>query len=147
MDGASRIGAYLMDSANVAAFGDDGLRSELAHLELRPLGVLLRFRPVVPNRRVFVTRQDLTTVLLCAVGRADLYQFRLGSDGFGNVRVQLRLIAGWVGALCGIWASCKSFLLAPPRRAGRLKREAQSLQNDSLPEHSLYRGHIAHYRE
>jgi hypothetical protein len=83
-----------MNGANVASFGDDGLGSELAHLELGPLRVVFRFRLVVPNRRVLVARQYRAAFFLSTVG----------------------------GALCGIWANCKSFLLALRRRAHRVRR-------------------------
>ena len=98
MDRAGWIGAHLMDGANVAAFGDDGLGGELAHLELRPLGVVLRLRLVVPNRGVLVARQYRAAFFLCAVGGADLHQLRFRGDGLGDVRRDLGLIAGGVGA-------------------------------------------------
>jgi hypothetical protein len=33
MNGAGGIGAHLVDSANLAPFGNDGVRGELAHFE------------------------------------------------------------------------------------------------------------------
>ena len=42
--------------------------------------------------------------------------------GLGKVCGHLGLIAGRIGALCGIWANCKSFLSAPHRRATRVRR-------------------------
>jgi hypothetical protein len=36
------------------------------------------------------------------------------------VRRKFCVVAAGIGALCGIWANCKSFLLAPPRRAARV---------------------------
>ena len=98
MDGAGWVGADLVDGANVAAFGDDGLGGELAHLELGPLGLVFRLRLVVPNGGVLVARQYRAAFLLCAVGRADLYQLRLRGDGLGDVRRDLGLIAAGVGA-------------------------------------------------
>jgi hypothetical protein len=53
---------------------------------------------------------------------ADLDKLRLGSDLGLNVRFQLGGVAIWIGALCGIWANCKSFLLALRRRADRVSR-------------------------
>jgi hypothetical protein len=38
-------------------------------------------------------------------------------DGLRDMGFDLGLIAGGIGTLCGIWANCKSFLLAPRRRA------------------------------
>jgi hypothetical protein len=38
------------------------------------------------------------------------------------VRREFCLIAAGIGALCGIWANCKSFLLALRRRADRVSR-------------------------
>ena len=98
MHRAGWIGAHLMDGADVAAFGDDGLGGELAHLELGPLRLFLRLRLVVPNGGVLVARQDRAAFLLLAVGGADLHQLRFRGDGLGNVRVHLGLIAAWVGA-------------------------------------------------
>jgi len=52
-----------------------------------------------------------------SIGRRDLYQLGFGRDGLRDKPVQLGLVASRVGALCGIWANRKSFLLAPRRRA------------------------------
>ena len=41
VNGAIGIRAHLMNGADVAAFGDDGVGGELAHLELRALGIFL----------------------------------------------------------------------------------------------------------
>jgi len=38
------------------------------------------------------------------------------------MRVDLSPEALWIGALCGIWANCKSILLARRRRADRVRR-------------------------
>ena len=62
--------------------------------------------------------------MLLAIGGADLDELRLRCDLLGNVSGNLGLIAAWVGALCGIWANSKSFLLAPGRRADRVGQQA-----------------------
>jgi hypothetical protein len=49
-----------------------------------------------------------------------LYQLRFGCDGLADVRFDLRGVAFRIGALCGIWANCKSFLLARRRRVDRV---------------------------
>jgi hypothetical protein len=49
-----------------------------------------------------------------------LHELRLAGNQGLNVRLHFGRVAGWVGALCGIWANCKSFLLAPRRRKIRL---------------------------
>ena len=46
--------AHFMERAQIATFGDDCVGGELAHLELRPLGLVLGLRFVVPNRGVLV---------------------------------------------------------------------------------------------
>ena len=116
MHRAGWIGADLVDGADVAAFGDDGLGGELAHLELGPLRLVLRLRLLVPNGGVLVARQDGAAFLLLAVGRADLHKLRLRGDGLGDVRIDLGLIAGWVGAAsCLPRSSPNSSLLCPVR--------------------------------
>jgi hypothetical protein len=50
-----------------------------------------------------------------------LHELGLVGEGLGNVGIDLRLIADGIGALCGIWANCKSFLLALRRRAARVR--------------------------
>jgi hypothetical protein len=50
-----------------------------------------------------------------------------------DVDFNLELIAGRIEALCGIWANCKSFLLALRRRADRVSRfewDSESLHDD-----------------
>jgi hypothetical protein len=42
------------------------------------------------------------------------------------VRLHFVGVASRVGALCGIWANCKSFLLAPRRRNDRVKTSARN---------------------
>jgi hypothetical protein len=117
MDGAGWIGADLVEGANVRAFSDDGVGGELAHLELGTFGVVFRLRLVVPNRGVLVPWEYRATFFLSTVGRADLHQLGFRGDGLCDVSRDFRLIAVRIGALCGIWANCKSFLLAPRRRA------------------------------
>src|SRR6187402_1348256 len=86
MNGAGWIGTYLVDSSNVATFGDDGLGGELAHLELGTLGVVFRLRLIVPNRGVAVPWQYRASIFLCAISCADLYQLRLRRDSLRDVR-------------------------------------------------------------
>ena len=50
----------------------------------------------------------------------DLNKLGTGCNLAVDVGSELDLIAGSVEALCGIWANCKSFLLAPRRRATRV---------------------------
>jgi hypothetical protein len=49
MDGTGWIRADLMHRADVRSLGDDGLRGDLALLELGALGFFFGLRPVVPN--------------------------------------------------------------------------------------------------
>jgi hypothetical protein len=50
-----------------------------------------------------------------------LHELGLGRNGLRHMSIDLALIAGGVGALCGIWANSKSFLLALRRRADRVR--------------------------
>ena len=113
MDGASRIGADLAQCPDLVAVGHDSLRRELAHLELRPFRFVLASRLLGANIRVLVARECGAAFLLLPVRRADRDKIGLGGDGRGNLRRDLGLIASRVGTLCGIWATRKSFLLAP----------------------------------
>ena len=59
MHRASGIGADLVDGADIAALGNDGVRRELAHLELGALRLILGLRLLVPNCGVLVARKTL----------------------------------------------------------------------------------------
>ncbi len=80
------------------AFGHDGLGDELARLVLRPLRLCLVLGLVLLNRNVFVARENGTAFALLPLHRADLHELGFGGDGGGDVRLDLRLIAAWVGA-------------------------------------------------
>src|SRR5690348_15687224 len=97
MNRASGVRANLMDCADIATFSDDGVRGELAHLELGPLRVVLRFRLVVPNGGVLVPWQYSAAIFLCPVGGADLYQFGLCRHSRCDMGLYLGLITGRVG--------------------------------------------------
>ena len=98
MDGASGIRADLVHRANLAAFGDDGIGGELAHLELRALGLVVGLRLVVADRGVLVARQYRAAFLLRPVGRADLHKLGFGGNGLCHVRREFGLIAAGIGA-------------------------------------------------
>ena len=117
---ASRLGADLAKFALVDAVRNDGLGGVLARLELRPFRLLRRVGLLVPDFYVLAARDGLLAFRLLLVCRADLDKLRLGGDLGLNVCVQLGGVAIRVGTLCGIWANCKSFLLAPRRRAARV---------------------------
>jgi hypothetical protein len=114
---AGRLSANLPKFAFVDTIGDDGLGGVLAGFELRPLRLLRRIGLLLPDFDVFVARDGLLALRLLLVSRADLDKLRLGCDLCLYVRVQFDGIAIRVGALCGIWAKCKSFLLARRCRA------------------------------
>jgi hypothetical protein len=44
--------------------------------------------------------------------------------------IDLRVVAVWIGALCGIWANCKSFLLALRRRAACVPSRSRRITID-----------------
>jgi len=120
MDGASRIGTYLVEGANITALGDDGLGGELAHFELGPLRVVFRLWLVIPNGGVLVAGQHRAAFLLSPVGGADLHQFRLRGDRLRDVSRDLCLIAGGVGASVALPAEViakEQFVVPRPFRA------------------------------
>ena len=119
---AGRFGADLPQLAFVDAVRHDGFGGVLARPEFRPLRFLRRVRLLLADFNVLVARNGLLAFRLLLVCRADLDKFRLGRNLGFNVRVQFGGIAIRVGALCGIWANCKSFLLALRRRADRVSR-------------------------
>ena len=86
MHGAIQVRAYLVDGADIAALGDDGLGGELTFLELGTLGVVLRLRAVVSNRGVLVPRQNGASLLLHPVGGTYLYPTLLTAEltGLGS---------------------------------------------------------------
>jgi hypothetical protein len=98
MDGASGIGADLVDFAFAIAIRDDGLGGELARLVLRPLRLFLVLRFLRRDGDVLATRHNGTSLLRLRVARADLNELGFGGDRVGYMRVHLRLIAGWVRA-------------------------------------------------
>ena len=113
------IGAHLGELALVGAVRNDGLCGVLARLELRSLRFLRRVGLLLSNFDVLVPGDRLLAFRLLFVCSADLDKLRLGGNLCLYVGVQLRRIAVRVGALCGIWANCKSFLPALRCRAGR----------------------------
>jgi hypothetical protein len=117
MHQAGWLRAYLANLALVDAFGDDGFGGELARLEFRPGRLFFAGGLVGTNFDVPVAGQCRAAFLLLPIGRADLYEFGLGGKSLGDMGIDLPLIADGVGALCGIWANCKSFPLVPRRRA------------------------------
>lgn len=96
MDGASWIRAHRLHGADAAAFSDDGLGGELAHLVLRPLGIVLAGRLV--NLGVLVAWEYGAVFLLRPVCRADLHNLRSRGDGLGDMRRDFGLIASRVAA-------------------------------------------------
>lgn len=131
VNGTGRTAAYLAKLALLIAFGGDGFAGEFADLELGPLRLFFGRWFVGTNLGVLVTRQRRAAFFLLPVGRTDLNQLRLRGDGFGNMGLDLRLVTGGVGTLCGIWANCKSSLLAPRQRTDRVGRAIDSFQNQA----------------
>jgi hypothetical protein len=113
----------LSQFALVDAVRNDGLGGVIARLELRPLCFLRRVGLPLPDFDVLVARDGLLPFGLLLVCRADLDKLRLGGNLGFYVRVQFGCIAIRVGELCGIWANCKSFLLALRRRDNRVRIE------------------------
>jgi len=119
--GAFGVCADAAEFALLAAFSDDCLGGEFARFVLRPIPLLLIAWFVVANLNVLVAGNCGAALLLRSVRCADLYQLRFGCYGLADVRFDLRGIAFRIGALCGIWANCKSFLLARRRRVDRVR--------------------------
>ena len=124
VDGASWLRANLPQFALVDAIRDDGFGGVLARFELRPLRLFRGVGLLLSDFDILVARNGLLSLWLLPVGRADLDKFWLGRDLLLNVRLQLCRIAGRIGALCGIWANCKSFPLARCRHATRVSQQA-----------------------
>jgi hypothetical protein len=111
------LGANLPQLALVDTVRHNGFGRVLARFELRPLRLLRRIRLLLPDFDVLVARDCLFTLGLLLVCRADLDKLRFRGDLGFYMRIQLGTIAIRVGALCGIWANRKSFLLAPRRHS------------------------------
>jgi hypothetical protein len=101
----------------------DSLGGVLARFELRSLRPLRRVGLFLPNFDVFVAWDGLLAFWLLSVCPADLDKFGLRSNLGLYARFQLGGVAIRVGALCGIWANCKSFPLARRRRTARVRSE------------------------
>ena len=98
VDGAFGIGADLVGRALPLAFGNDGLGGVTAGLVLRPLRLVLVLWLLLPDGDVLAARESGAALLRLGVGRADLHELGFVREGLGNVRIDLRLIAAWVGA-------------------------------------------------
>jgi len=120
--GAGRLCTNLPQFSLVDTIRHNGLGGVLAGFELRPFRFLRCVGLLLADFNVLVAGDRLLAFRLLLVCRADLDKFRLGRNLGFNVRVQFGGIAIRVGALCGIWANCKSFLLALRRRADRVSR-------------------------
>ena len=118
---AFRVCTDTSDFALLTAFGDDGFRCELASLVLRPALLPFLGRLFLPDFNVAIPRNCGASLLLRAVGSADLNQLGFCSDCLAYMRLDLRRVALRIRALCGIWANCKSFLLARRRRVDRVR--------------------------
>jgi hypothetical protein len=132
MHRATGIGTDLVNSADITALRDDGVRGELAYFELWTPCLLLALRFLIPDGGVLITRDNLAAFLLLAVGGADLDKLRLDGNLLGDVCANLRLIAAWVGALCGIRATGKYFPLAR-RRVSRMRARELNLPQFPAP--------------
>src|SRR6202011_798713 len=73
MNGASGIGADLVDFALAVAIRDDGLGGELAGLVLRPLRLFLVLRLLRRDSDVLATRHDSASLRRFRVACADLH--------------------------------------------------------------------------
>ncbi len=93
MDGAFGLGADLPQFSLVQTIGNDSLGGVLARLELGPFCLFRGVRLLRPNLDVLAASDDLAAFLPLAVGRADLYKFRLRGNLLLDVRFQLGRIA------------------------------------------------------
>jgi hypothetical protein len=80
----------------------DCLGGVSARFELRPFCFLRGVGLVRPDLDVLAAGNNLAAFRLLAVGRADLHKLRVRGDLLLNVRLQLRGVAGWIGASIGI---------------------------------------------
>jgi hypothetical protein len=67
MHRATGIGTDLVNGADVAALGDDGLRGELAYLVLWTLCLLLALWFLISDGGVLIARENLAAFLLLAI--------------------------------------------------------------------------------
>jgi hypothetical protein len=118
---AGWLGANLPQFALVDAVRNDSLGGVLTRLELRPFRLLRGVGLLLPDFDILVARDCLLAIRLLLVCSADLDKLRLCGDLGLDVRFQFGGVAIWIGALCGIWANCKSFLLARRRRVDRVR--------------------------
>ena len=124
MHWAGWLRAYLTNLAFVDAFRDNGFGRKLARLELRADRLFFVGGLLGTDFDILVAGNGGTPILVLSIRRADLDQLRLRGDGLPDVHLQLDGVAFRIGALCGIWANSKSFLLAPGRRADRVGQQA-----------------------
>src|ERR1700722_948782 len=121
VDGASRIGTYLGYRTGIETLGHNGL----FHMSA---GLLVRLE-TLPISRLFFRQMDFDIpsarqdcgVRRRSIGALDLEQLRLLLGRLADMSLDLERKTDRVGALCGIWANRKSFLLAPRRRTDRVK--------------------------
>ena len=93
-----------------------------AGLILRPILLLFCLRVLLLDFDVLVAGKRGAGLVRRAIRRGNLYQLGFRRDRLRDMAVKLRLVASRVGALCGIWANRKSFLLAPRRHASQSGR-------------------------
>src|SRR6185312_7879470 len=98
MHRAVRLRANLADFALVDAVRDDGFGGVFACFELRSDRLFFACGLLRPDFGVLVARQRRAAFLLLPVGRADLHELGFRRNGLGNMGIDLRVIAVWVGA-------------------------------------------------
>jgi hypothetical protein len=117
VDGASGVGTYFGDRTGIEALGHNGLFHMSAWL-------LVRLESLSTSRLLFrqmdfnipAARQDCG-IRRRSIGALDLEQLRFLLCRLPDMRFNLERKTDRIGALCGIWANCKSFPLVPRRRA------------------------------
>jgi hypothetical protein len=90
--------ANLADFALVDTLRPDGFCGVFAGFELRADSLFFGRGLLWPDFGVLVARQRRTAFLLLAVGRADLHELGFRRNGLGNMGIDLRVVAVWVGA-------------------------------------------------
>ena len=98
MHRAGWLGANLSQFALVDAVRHDGFCGVFAGFELRAHRLFFGRGLLWPDFGVLVARQRRAAFLLLAVGRADLHELGFRRNGLGNMGIDLRVVAVWVGA-------------------------------------------------
>jgi hypothetical protein len=146
-----RVGAYFDQLASLSAIGDNCLSHLVARLLNRWNLSASAIRFCFLDIQLHISTSPQGSTLTRVPRGRNLHKLRLAFQRLRHVRVDLGAKALRVSALCGIWANCKSILLARSRRADRVGRGTgrcitfrtgkKSLQAPLAGTYSVYRAY------